>query len=124
MRNQFFTKSIITYSIFFLALVHISMADFGSRMKERLPEIVAAKDKGLIGEGTDGFIHVRDGESEKIKKLAIGENSDRKLLFKSMAKKTGGSTKEVASKFSKAVVKKSKKGHWFRKSSGKWIQRN
>lgn len=123
MRNQFFTKSRIAYSILFLALVHASMADFGSRMKERLPEIVAAKDKGLIGEGTDGLIYIRDGESEEIKKLVTGENSDRELLFKSMAKKTGGSTKEVAAKFSKAVVKKSKKGHWFRKSSGKWIQR-
>ena len=59
---------------------------------------------------------------EYVRLTIRGENSDRKLLFTSMAKKTGGSTKEVASKFSKAVVKKSKKGHWFRKSSGKWIQ--
>ena len=51
------------------------------------------------------------------------ENGDRKMLFKAMSSKTGGSVDEVANKFSKALVKKSKKGHWFRKSSGEWIQR-
>ena len=92
-------------------------------MKERLPSLVQAKDQGVVGEGTDGFVYVREGDSEKIVKMVADENEDRKILFKAMSSKTGGSVEEVANKFSKALVQKSKKGHWFRKSSGEWMQR-
>jgi uncharacterized protein YdbL (DUF1318 family) len=92
-------------------------------MKERLFTLVEAKDRGYIGEGTDGFVYVRESDSEKVKVLVSRENEDRKLFFKAMASRTGGSVDDVASRFSKALVKKSKKGHWFRKSSGEWMQR-
>lgn len=124
-----FTMNTNKYYIFLiLSLVfsvsgNIVFADFGSRMKERLPSLVQAKDQGKVGEGTDGFVYVRESDSEKIKKMVAAENEDRKILFKAMSSKTGGSVDEVANKFSKALVKKSKKGHWFRKSSGEWIQR-
>ena len=124
-----FTMNTNKYYIFLiLSLVfsvsgNIAFADFASRMKERLPSLVQAKDQGKVGEGTDGFVYVRESDSEKIKKMVAAENGDRKMLFKAMSSKTGGSVDEVANKFSKALVKKSKKGHWFRKSSGEWIQR-
>jgi|TARA_E500000331_G_C17220532_1_gene697884 uncharacterized protein YdbL (DUF1318 family) len=98
-------------------------SDYGTRMKERLPAVIKAKEKGLVGEGTDGLLHIRKDATADIKKMVTGENNDRKQLFQTMASKTGGTSKEVATKFSKALVKKSKKGHWFRKSSGKWVQR-
>ena len=110
-------------SLVFSVSGNIAFADFASRMKERLPSLVQAKDQGKVGEGTDGFVYVRESDSEKIKKMVAAENEDRKMLFKAMSSKTGGSVDEVANKFSKALVKKSKKGHWFRKSSGEWIQR-
>ena len=124
-----FTMNTNKYYIFLiLSLVfsvsgNIAFADFASRMKERLPSLVQAKDQAKVGEGTDGFVYVRESDSEKIKKMVAAENEDRKMLFKAMSSKTGGSVDEVANKFSKALVKKSKKGHWFRKSSGEWIQR-
>ena len=112
---------------FLLSLTFISsaqlLADYASRMKERLPYLLEAKDLGVIGEGTDGFVYIREGDSEKIKKIVTSENEDRKILFNTMATKTGGSIDEVANRFSKALVQKSKKGHWFRKSSGEWMQR-
>ena len=43
-------------------------------MKERLPSLVQAKDQGDVGEGTDGFAYVREGDSEKIKKMVADEN--------------------------------------------------
>ena len=110
-------------SLVFSVSGNIAFADFASRMKERLPSLVQAKDQGKVGEGTDGFVYVRESDSEKIKNMAAAENEDRKMLFKAMSSKTGGSVDEVANKFSKALVKKCKKGHWFRKSSGEWIQR-
>ena len=115
--------SFLILSLIFSVMGNIAFADYASRMKERLPSLVKAKDEGVVGEGTDGFVYVRESDSEKIKKMVAAENEDRKMLFKAMSSKTGGSVDEVANKFSKALVKKSKKGHWFRKSSGEWIQR-
>ena len=124
-----FTMNTNKYYIFlilgliFSSLGNFAFADYASRMKERLPFLVQAKDQGVVGEGTDGFVYVREGDSEKIVKMVADENEDRKILFKAMSSKTGGSVDEVANKFSKALVQKSKKGHWFRKSSGEWMQR-
>jgi len=119
--NKFLISSLLSL-IFISSGAHL-LADYASRMKERLPSLLEAKDLGVIGEGTDGFVYIREGDSEKIKKIVTSENEDRKILFKTMAVKTGGSIDEVANKFSKALVQKSKKGHWFRKSSGEWMQR-
>jgi len=115
--NTFFLGLIIT---FFGANL---FGDYASRMKDRLPSLLEAKALGFVGEGTDGFVYIRKEETERIKKLVTSENEDRKILFKIMATKTGGSIEEVANRFSKALVHKSKKGHWFRKSSGEWMQK-
>ena len=118
--NKFFTSSLLSLTFIFSSAQ--LLADYASRMKERLPSLLEAKDLGVIGEGTDGFVYIREGDSEKIK-IVTSENEDRKILFNTMATKTGGSIDEVANRFSKALVQKSKKGHWFRKSSGEWMQR-
>tara|TARA_B100001287_G_scaffold95493_1_gene80231 strand:+ start:282 stop:647 length:366 start_codon:yes stop_codon:yes gene_type:complete len=119
--NKFFISSLLSLTFIFSSAQ--LLADYASRMKERLPYLLEAKDLGVIGEGTDGFVYIREGDSEKIKKIVTSENEDRKILFNTMATKTGGSIDEVANRFSKALVQKSKKGHWFRKSSGEWMQR-
>ena len=41
--------------------------------------------------------------------MVADENEDRKILFKAMSSKTGGSVDEVANKFSKALVQKVRK---------------
>jgi len=98
-------------------------ANFSDSMKARLSELVAAKDAGSIGEGVDGYVHLRDGGNSTAQKLVAAENADRKQLFASLSQKTGGSVEAVAEKFSKALASKAKKGHWFRKSSGDWIKK-
>lgn len=97
--------------------------DLASDMKARLPKVLAAKDAGIIGEGTDGFLHPRDGISAETQALVDAENNDRKALFHALSAKTGGSVEEVVLKFSNALAKKAKKGHWFKKSNGAWIQK-
>ena len=97
-------------------------ANLTKRMKARLPYVMEAKSKGLIGEGVDGLLLVRDKkESSKVEKLVLAENEDRNLLFKLLAKDTGGDTKLVAKKFAKGIASRAKKGHWFKNPSGNWI---
>jgi len=71
---------------FFTAHVFLH-AGFKERMKERLPAILAAKDKGSVGEGVDGLLHLRNQEDETAKKLVSEENLDRKEYFSAAAKK-------------------------------------
>ena len=122
MKSYNYLKPILL-GLLYLGIGNICLADYSTNMKERLSSLVEAKDQGLVGEGTDGFVYVRKSDSEKVKKMVSDENDDRKLLFKSMSLKTGGTVDDVAKKFSMAIVKKSKKGHWFRKLSGEWMQR-
>jgi len=123
MKTQF--PHILLFSVSFL-LVPFVQADtsFASTMKERLPEVIKAKEKGTVGEGVDGLLHIRAAEaSSELKKMVASENKDRQALFDSLAKKTKGSTAEAAKIFAKAMVGKGKKGHWFRSSKGAWKQK-
>ncbi len=110
----------------FVAFCFVSLsvfADYSDRMKSRLSEVVTAKDSGSIGEGVDGFLHLRQPSDQAAGKLVDAENADRRQLFQYLAGKTGGSVDEVARKFSQGIATKAKKGHWFRKSSGDWVQK-
>ena len=122
MKSYNYLKPIL-FGLLYLGIGNICLADYATNMKERLSSLVEAKDQGFVGEGTDGFVYVRFSVSEKVKKMVSDENEDRKLLFKSMSLRKGGTVVDVAKIFSMAIVKKSKKGHWFRKSSGEWMQR-
>lgn len=114
--------------LFIPILLHCGLAsglfaNFSDSMKSRLSDLVAAKDAGSIGEGVDGFVHLRDADNAVVQKLVSAENADRKQLFSSLANKTGGSVSEVAIKFSQGIATKAKKGHWFKKASGQWVQK-
>lgn len=98
-------------------------ADYSDRMKQRLAEVVAAKDAGSIGEGVDGFLHLRESSNSGAAKLVESENLDRKQLFADLASKTGGDVSAVARKFSQGIATKGKSGHWFKKLSGQWVQK-
>jgi uncharacterized protein YdbL (DUF1318 family) len=97
-------------------------ADYSDRMKQRLSDVVIAKDAGSVGEGVDGFLHLRELSNIDAAKLVESENSDRKQLFADLASKTGGDVAAVARKFSQGIATKAKSGHWFKKSSGQWVQ--
>jgi uncharacterized protein YdbL (DUF1318 family) len=106
-----------------LLLVPFAQADtsFATSMKKRLPEVIKAKGDGTIGEGVDGFLHIRgDDVTTEVEKMVTSENKDRKALFASIAKKADGESSDVAAKFAKAMVGKGKKGHWFKSSKGTW----
>jgi len=98
-------------------------ADYSDRMKQRLVDVVTAKDAGSVGEGVDGFLHLRESSNIGAAKLVESENSDRRQLFADVASKTGGDVAAVARKFSQGIATKAKTGHWFKKSSGQWVQK-
>ncbi len=108
---------------FFLSSMVRADSSLTQRMKDRLPEVLAVKNSGVVGEGTDGTLLVRKEASKEVEKLVNAENKDRSALFVILAKKTGGKSEEVAKKFAKAMATKAKKGHWFKKPSGNWVSK-
>lgn len=117
-------KKSISFSLFCLFFISAPVCgSFSASMKERLPEIIAAKDEGKVGEGTDGYLHIRLKVDDSLAELVAIENLDRRKLFKALSQKTGGSEEEVAKNFSKALVKRGKKNHWYKSSTGSWVQK-
>ena len=108
--------SILTFSPFLLA-------DYKDRMKERLPKIIEAKGTGLIGEGVDGFLHLRGKKEKTVVQLVTVENEDRKEFFKVTSKKLGSTTQEVAQKFSQVMKSRDEKSFWQKDSKGSWVQK-
>ena len=109
-----------------LLLVNFSYSAWGDvsdRMKARLSDVVAAKDAGTVGEGVDGYLHLRASSNSTAQKLVEAENADRKELFQKLSAKTGGDVSAVASQFSQSIASKAKSGHWFKKSSGAWVKK-
>ena len=108
--------SILTFSPFLLA-------DYKDRMKERLPKIIEAKGTGFIGEGVDGFLHLRGKKEKTVVQLVTVENEDRKEFFKVTSKKLGSTTQEVAQKFSQVMKSRDEKGFWQKDSKSSWVQK-
>ena len=104
----------------FSCLLH---ADYKERMKERLPKIIEAKGTGLIGEGVDGFLHLRGKKEKALVQLVAVENEDRKEFFKAASTKTGSTTQEVAQKFSQVMKSRDEKSFWQKDSKGSWVQK-
>ena len=98
-------------------------ADLKDRMKERLPKVLAAKNVGTVGEGSDGLLYVRPSAGDNDVKLAKDENSDRTSYFVQAAKAVNASPSDIAKQWAKGMWAKGSKGHWYRSSKGIWSQK-
>ena len=99
-------------------------SDLKDRMKERLPEIIAAKKAGTVGEGSDGLLYVRPSAGDDEVKLAKAENADRTTFFIQTAKALEKvSPSDIAKQWAKGMWAKGSKGHWYRSSKGSWSQK-
>lgn len=118
-------QSFLSFFLFSVLLATFVSADSNltTRMKARLPDVLSAKNSGVIGEGLNGLLSVRDKATDSDKKLVADENKDRLAIFQMLAKKTGGDPSDVAKKFAKGIAAKAKKGHWFKNSSGSWVSK-
>ena len=97
-------KSPFLLSLFLLPALLNASSDFSERMKARLREVLEAKDSGQVGEGVDGYLHLREGGGASVLQLVDSENADRRLLFADLAAKTGGKLEEVARQIGRAHV--------------------
>jgi uncharacterized protein YdbL (DUF1318 family) len=107
---------------FFLSGSIAQSASIKERMASRIPAINALKAKGTIGENNKGFLQFR-GKNQPQKDVINAENKDRLQVYKAIGKKQGASSTLVGQRRAKAIAQKSKPGHWYQKSDGKWAKK-
>ncbi len=96
--------------------------DIKNRMRARLPEIVAMKSSGAVGENNQGYLAI-------LKKAAANaavvqaENQDRSTIYAAIAKKQGVSPELVGQRRALQIAQKADPGTWIQGADGKWKQK-
>lgn len=93
--------------------------DIRERMAARLPEILALKDKGVLGEDSLGFLQFTGAVQEKAD-LVQAENEDRRQVYQAIAKQQGTTVELVGRRRAQQLMDIALPGHWLQESSGVW----
>ena len=91
-------------------------------MLERKPTVDSLKNKGLVGEGNDGYLHVRQA-SGNANNVVSSENTDRRVVYNAIAKKEGTTVEKVGKRRAIQLAGIAPAGHWFRKGDGTWFKK-
>ena len=92
------------------------------RMAARLPEIVALKEKGVIGEDNLGYLQFVGAVKEKAD-LVQAENDDRRQVYQGIAKEQGTTADLVGRRRAQQIVEIAQPGHWLQDASGRWYKK-
>ena len=85
-------------------------------------DLQTAKDQGLVGETTKGYVEAVKKPSAEVKALIEDINSRRKQKFKEIATQRNTSLEAVEQLAGKKAIEKSKPGSWV-KIGGSWQQK-
>lgn len=123
--KRHFTFLVIAFA-FVLGLAPEAHADSAaaikSRMAKRLPQVVALKQDGSVGENNLGYLTARKALSAEKTKLVATENADRKAVYLLIAAKTKTSATSVGKTRAASIRKSAPKGTWVQLASGAWKQ--
>jgi uncharacterized protein len=89
------------------------------RFQERLPKIQDLKQKGTVGETSEGYLDFVDGRTDTAGALVDEENGDRRKLYDLIAAKTGTTADVVAKRAAQRNFDRAKSGESL-KENGKW----
>lgn len=97
--------------------------DVRSRRRARRESIQAWKQAKLIGENNSGLLQIRtaDGKIDDAVREAIeAENTDRKLIFETIAKRENIPAEAVARRMAGRMNERAASGTWIQDASGNW----
>ncbi len=91
------------------------------RRRDRRPELLSYEEQGILGEGADGFVAVRQtNASSAAVELAQAENSDRQAIYVHVADKNGASFQETGKIFAQRIQSDAPSGTPIETVSGAW----
>lgn len=81
----------------------------------------AAKDKGLVGELTNGYLgYVQANPNNEVKQLITDINNKRKAVYIKKAKAAGVSLQIMEREVGERLIERAEKGHYVSDGSGHW----
>lgn len=119
------TKHPLSAATFICLLIVLGLVGQGlaqgvkERMKARLPEIVALKSSGLIGENNQGLLEFIGKANEK-QALVAAENSDRQQIYAAIAQQQGTTAQLVGQRRASQIAEKAGTGEWLQDGNGNW----
>jgi uncharacterized protein YdbL (DUF1318 family) len=102
------------------------------KLKARVPEILAQKKEGIVGEGNDGMLVIKDASKvkplmkKKVEDMVKDENSDRSSLYSEIVSTNHLSSSNVSQmkkSFSRSFQSESPSGTWVQSPEGTWSQK-
>jgi uncharacterized protein YdbL (DUF1318 family) len=100
-----------------------SPQDAAERIKERLPQIDAMKAAGEIGETANGFLSGLKPLGPRQSSLVEAENADRRIIYQSVAARTGQEVLAVGQQRAIRIAELAKPGVWLQRPDGEWYQK-
>lgn len=121
-RQRLFFLLMGLVSVLFFFSVVSAASGIKERMAERLPEIVALKDKGVIGEDNLGYLQFVGAVKEKAE-LVQSENDDRLQVYQGIAKQQGTTADLVGRRRAQQIMDIALPGHWLQDENGRWYKK-
>jgi uncharacterized protein len=91
-------------------------------MHARLPEIVALKAQGIIGENNQGYLTVLKKPTDQ-QAVVDAENEDRRKIYTAIAKKQKTTAELVGQRRALQIAEKADRGTMLQNSSGEWSKK-
>jgi uncharacterized protein YdbL (DUF1318 family) len=117
-------KKILAFFLigFFIAGPTLFADDIKTRMKDRLPTILALKAQGIVGENNKGYLEFIGGKKEKAD-IVADENEDRQTVYAAIAKQQGTTVELVGKRRALQISQKADSGDWLQDADGNWYQK-
>lgn len=101
-----------------------SPQEAAERIKERLPQIDAMKAAGEVGETANGFLAELKPLGPRQSSLVKAENADRRIIYASVAARTGQEVNSVGQQRAIRIAELAKPGVWLQRPDGEWYQKS
>jgi len=121
--NSLFRLSVVLFVLFVLASGVSAFAQgIKARMQARLPEIVALKTAGIVGEDNRGYLAFVGSARQKVD-IVEAENEDRLQVYGVIAKQQGTTVDVVGKLRAKQIAENAAPGEWLQNEQGQWIRK-
>lgn len=94
-----------------------------ARMQERLPQIVAVKVAGKVGENNKGLLEQRGALNADETTLMNAENTDRRALYNILASRLGYSAAVIGEQRAIQIRNNAVAGEWLQAPDGTWYKK-
>ncbi len=105
------------------SLGSLSFADGLDKMRARVGKIVELKEKGVIGEQTNGLLAIIKSLSKEDKTNVEEENTDRESVYQERAKKQGVPLETLKHVLASKRIDQEPSGRMVPDKDGQWVKK-